>query len=278
MSAALAAFSAYEQKWLTAFPENAVLRIFLPLSDQLLNAALGCLALELEHSALYIAEPQIAATKLNWWGEELAFASAQSARHPVTQILFADMRARAIAPNLWQQWVHSATTQLDCESSADFSTQLEQTQQFNTPLAQIETELFFANNKRSVGAMRLAACAQLLRQLTLLSQELQQGRLPLPLSLLARHQLNRDSLAVASAQRTAALRDYLEDMAKEIRSALALGEALSPSRQVRARLDLVLISRAVCHPDPLKALTLDLGAGCWRSLWYSWRAARTLIG
>lgn len=274
------AFAAFEQKWLAAFPENNVLRVFLSPADRVLNAAFACLIFELEQTALHIAETQIAATKLNWWSEELARASARQARHPITQTLFADARAHAIGPDLWQALVRGAAAQLGVESSADFATQIEQTQRFSLPLAGIEQQLFFADGVASesatTAAASLAACAQLLHQLAMLPQELQQGRLPLPLSLLARHQLNRKNLLTASAQRTAAVRDYLSALAAEIRVALALGSTLIIGRRVRARLDLNLIQRALRHADPLQALSNDPGASPWRSLWFGWSAARAL--
>jgi len=280
MSEGVTAFAAFEQKWVAAFPENNVLRVFLSPSDRVLNAAFACLIFELEQTALHIAEAQIAATKLNWWSEELARASAQQARHPITQTLFADARASVIAPDLWQALVRGAASQLGVESSADFATQTAQAQSFSSPLARIEHQLFFADSAdRDSGtrvAASLAACAQLLRQLAMLPQELQQGRLPLPLSLLARHQLNRENLLIASAQRSAAIRDYLNTLTAEIRAALALDTVLGVSRHARARLDLALIQRALRHADPLQALSNDPGTSPWRTLWFGWSAARTL--
>jgi phytoene synthase len=280
MSEGVTAFVSFEQKWLAAFPENNVLRVFLSPADRVLNAAFACLIFELAQTALHIAETQIAASKLNWWSEELARASAQQARHPITQTLFSDGRARAIAPDFWQALVRGATAQMGIDSSADFASQIEQAQRFSLPLARIERELFFvdgaASESGSTAAASLAACAQLLHQVAVLPQELQQGRLPLPLSLLARHQLNRDNLLIASAQRTAAIRDYLNTLAAEIRAALALGATSSIARRVRARLDLALIQRALRHADPLQALNNAPGASPWRSLWFGWSAARAL--
>lgn len=280
MSEGGTAFAAFEQKWLAAFPENNVLRVFLSPSDRVLNAAFACLIFEFEQTALYIAEAQIAATKLNWWSEELARASTQQARHPITQTLFADARARAIAPDFWQALVRGAAAQLGVESSADFASQLEQAQSFSLPLARIEHQLFFADSAArdsvTTVAAPLAACAQLLRQLAVLPQELQQGRLPLPLSLLARHQLNRENLLLASAQRTAAIRDYLNTLAAEIRVTLAHDPILNLGRRVRARLDMALIQRALRHADPLQALSNDPDSSPWRCLWLGWSAARAL--
>ena len=280
MSEGVTAFAAFEQKWLAAFPENNVLRVFLSPADRMLNAALGSLVFELEQTALHIAETQIAATKLNWWSEELERASTQQARHPIIQTLFADARARAIAPDFWQALVRGAAAQLGVESNADFASQIAQAQSFSLPLARIENQLFFADSvdrdSDITAAASLAACAQLLRQLAMLPQELQQGRLPLPLSLLARHQLHRENLLVASAQRTAAIRDYLNTLAAEIRAALAFDPILNLGRRVRARLDLALIKRALRDADPLQALSRDPGTSPWRSLWSGWSAARAL--
>ena len=81
-------FASFEQKWLAANPENAIVAVFLPSAQRRLAGAFGSLIHELSSAAFHIREPQVAATKLAWWRQELADAAFGKPSHPVTQTLF----------------------------------------------------------------------------------------------------------------------------------------------------------------------------------------------
>src|SRR5258706_4600441 len=83
--ASAAAFASFENKWLVAQPENALVAIFLPADQRQRASAFGSLVHELEQTAFHVREPQVAATKLAWWRQELADAATGNARHPISK-------------------------------------------------------------------------------------------------------------------------------------------------------------------------------------------------
>ena len=62
--------------------------MFLPSAQRRLAVAFGSLIHELSSAAFHIREPQVAATKLAWWRQELADAAFGKPSHPITQTLF----------------------------------------------------------------------------------------------------------------------------------------------------------------------------------------------
>jgi len=99
-------------------------------------------------------------------------------------------------------------------------------------------------------------------------------RLPLPLDLLARHELTRAALAEATPKRSELMRDFLGRLAIALQSALTEAPRASLARRVRARLDLALMQSAARADDPLRSVMAQPGTARWRALWWSWREAR----
>jgi len=112
----------------------------------------------------------------------------------------------------------------------------------------------------------------LLRDLPQLAQV--EGRLPLPLSLLARHELVRAQLTAASPQRNRLVKDFLDELVLEINGALGVASARSLGLRVRTRLDRRRIAMALRVIDPLDYLRRHPHAGRWTTLWTTWREAR----
>ena len=93
-------FARFEQKWLEAWPENRIVATFLAPAQRPRAHAFGSLIHELSLAAFQIREPQVAATKLMWWREELSAAAFGRPMHPITRALFADEAARETDPAL----------------------------------------------------------------------------------------------------------------------------------------------------------------------------------
>ena len=119
--ASAAAFASFEQKWLAAQPENAFVAIFLPADQRQRASAFGSLVHELEQTAFHVREPQVAATKLAWWRQELADAAAGKSRHPISKALFADRQVQAVDPNLWPAMAAGASFQIELATAASVS-------------------------------------------------------------------------------------------------------------------------------------------------------------
>jgi hypothetical protein len=266
------AFASFEQKWLAAQPENVFVAIFLRVDQRQRASAFGSLVHELEQSALHVHEPQVAATKLAWWRQELSDAAAGNARHPISKTLFADAQAQTVDPPLWSAMAEGASAQIEQTTATSMSGLFDRRALFYAPVARVEHALFPGGAEDFRSNAALWTISHLLRDLADPSRFDAQ----LPLDLLARHAATRPALATASALRTAVLRDYLAELTQQIQGAFALAPPPSLSRRVRARLDLALATAALRVADPLAYLTAHTPAGRWHSLLAAWREARAI--
>jgi 15-cis-phytoene synthase len=265
-----APLAAFEAKWTAAHPEMALALSLVPAADRPARTAFACIVCELEQAAFGIRESEPAAIKLQWWAEELARMSRGEARHPLGQALQPRSARTAVAPTAWYAAIAGAFAQRDAEPAPDGETQLAGYERLSSPLASIESALF---GPFAVDALaRARAAARALRETAGLGESLRDGRLPLPLDVLARHRLVRGDLARASPARTAASREWLAALAGELARAGrqpigVAGAAIASADRWRAR----RASRAV---EPLAALPALLGRLPMRSAFVAWRAAR----
>jgi phytoene synthase len=271
--ASAAAFASFEEKWLDAQPENAFVAIFLPADQRRCASAFGSLVHELEQTAYHVREPQVAATKLAWWRQELADAARGNARHPISKVLFADGQAKAVDPDLWSAMAAGASTQIESATAASVPELFNRFAAFYSAVARVEHALFPNDAEFADSNAALWTISHLLRELANPSQWESQ----LPLDLLARHGATRAGVASSTTLRTAVLKDYLQALIEQMNNALASGQPPSVSRRVRTRLDLALAAGAQRATDTLVYLTTHTPAGRWRSLWVAWRAARTMV-
>ncbi len=271
MTASVDAFACFEQKWLNAYPENAVVAVFLPAAQRQSTQAFGCLVHELNDTVFRVREPQVATTKLAWWRQELVDAAVGRARHPVTQTLFADARVRAADVGLWPALADAASNLIGKPSASTLAILLERHEPYFRAITRVEAVLFCSTDANIDANAALWTISHLLHEFASLPQATEQ--LPLPLSLLARYGLTRDALAIAGTQRNALAHDYLDELAVEFDGALGVASGRSLTRRVRARLDRDLIAAAKRKTDPLAYLHTHARAGRWRSLWIAWREA-----
>ncbi|HET7558153.1 MAG TPA: squalene/phytoene synthase family protein [Rhodanobacteraceae bacterium] len=219
-----------------------------------------------------IREPHVAAVKLQWWGEEMQLARTGAARHPLTQAIFADERARAIPARRWDDAMEAAMRALDPVPAADFPAQLAAARSLHGALARIETALWFGADARPERAQAVAAaqhCVELLRNLP---DEIEHGRAPLPMALLARHGLGPAEMAGDSDARRGALRDQARMLGQALAESDKMAGPLSLLRGLQARLDRRALRAAGSAADPLQALCR--GQGGVRNLLDAWSEAK----
>lgn len=272
MADASGTFAGFEQKWLAANPENAIVAVFLPAAQRRLAAAFGCLIHELSAAAFHIRETQVAATKLAWWRQELADAAFGKAQHPVTQALFGCAVASESDPALWPALADGALAQLDVPGAGTLAALIEQLDPFFGGVARAENALFCADGGNVEADAALWTLSHLLRTLPHLADG--EAHLPLPLGLLARHELTRAELAYESPQRNMLIKDFLDELVLEGNGALGVSTVRSLPLCVRAALDRRRIEAALRVVDPLRWLGAHPHAGRWRILWTTWIEAR----
>lgn len=266
------AFASFEEKWLAANPEQATVALFQKADVRLRAAAFGCLIHELEQAAFGLREAQVAEVKIQWWRQELLAAASGAPRHPLSAVLFADAQTAQVEAASWSTLADGALTMLHVGTAPDLESLLSNYAALYAPVARIEATLFDAPATQTAATATLWAISHLLLALRHLSDVPE--RLPVPLDLLARHELTRAALAESTPKRRELVRDLLGRLAQASTAALAHAPAALVARRVRARLDLALIQAAQRADDPLRALMAQPGAARWKTLWWSWREAR----
>jgi phytoene synthase len=262
----------FEAKWTQAHAEFGLALHFSHGEERAARSAFGCLLFELEHAAFGIREMQPAATKLQWWAEEFARTGKGEARHPLTQALGERVRAAAIPLLRWQEAIVGALAQRDPEPAADRNALLDGYARLYRPLAEVEASLFGASDAEPTA--RVFALARALQETGALADALRDGRLPLPLDLLARHRLARGDLSRESPERTRALQDWLNTLAAECAGLAHSKPGLSPMCAAMLATARSRMRHAARAREPL----VDLAEGRRRlplaAPWSAWRAAR----
>jgi phytoene synthase len=279
MDATDSPLASFEAKWTAVHPEFALALKFIAAGSRPMHSAFACLVFELEHAAFAIREAEPAMIKLQWWGEEFASAARGETRHPLTRVLAADPAFATIAPARWHEIVIGALAQRDREPAADNAGLFDDYARFYSPLGAIESVLFGVDGTSSSAAM---VAARALREIAALPRALQEGRLPLPLDLLARYRLTRGDLVEPSAQRSDAVREWLRRFVDELdvlavagrRGGNGCGLSFGIVHMATIAADRQRASRAARARDPLVAMDSALHGLSFAATWATWRAVR----
>nr|WP_255682901.1 squalene/phytoene synthase family protein [Dyella sp. 2HG41-7] len=264
----------YIDKWLAVQPQQRMALTFVEPNKYPGHVALAALEQELLSAAYGIREPHVAATKLNWWAEELNGAAETGGRHPLTRVLFDDERAHAISKVRWLAPVLAAMAQLEEGTAVDFSAQLNAASVLHGALAVLETAWWYGEDASPMRAERVATLNHLLYALRRLEDDAERDRLPLPMSRLARFGLSRANLRVPSSARDQAIKAQLDDLQTAWAEAPLLGGPLSVFRSLEAGQGQRLMRKAARAGAPLGVLQQGAsGTGFFATL-RAWRAAQ----
>lgn len=269
-----AVLQGFIDKWLAVQPQQRIALVFVDGRRYPGHVALAALEQELLGAAYGIREPQVAAAKLNWWAEELAGAATSGGRHPLTQVLFDDERAHAIASDLWLAPVLAAMAQLEQGTAADFAAQLDAAMPLHGALAALETAWWYGSEASPARAARVAALNHQLYALLRLEQDAERDRLALPMARLARHGLSRAQLRAPSEARQQAVKAQLDDLLASWRESAALAGPLSVFRALESRHGNQLARRAALTDDALTVLQTGQPRTGLATTLQAWQAAR----
>ena len=261
-------------KWLAVQPQQRVALVFVDGRRYPGHVALAALEQELLGAAYGIREPQVAVAKLNWWAEELSGAAAGGGRHPLTQVLFDDERAHAIASDLWLAPVLAAMAQLEQGTAADFPAQLDAAMPLHGALATLETAWWYGSEASPARAARVAILNHLLHALLRLEHDAERDCLPLPMARLARYGLSRTQLRTRGAARQQAVKAQLDDLLVSWKESAALAGPLSVFRALESRHGNRLAQRAALTGDALAVLQAGQPRSGLATTLQAWQAAR----
>jgi 15-cis-phytoene synthase len=268
------AWQSYIDKWLAVQPQQRMALVFVDPDKYSGHIALAALEQELLSGAYGIREPHVAATKLNWWAEELSGAAASGGRHPLTRVLFDDDRAHAIAQERWLAPILAAMAQLEEGTAVDFAAQLNAAAALHGALADLETAWWYGDSASSARACRLATLSHLLYALRRLQDDVERDRLPLPMARLARFSLSRASLRERSEARDQAIKAQLDDLNSAWAEASRLPGPLSVFRALEAGQGERLVRKAARSQDPLAVLQQGTADRGFLATLRTWQAAR----
>lgn len=268
------ALQSYIDKWLAVQPQQRIALAFVDANRYPGHIALAAFEQELLAAAYGIREPQVAATKLSWWAEELSGAAASGGRHPLTQVLFDSDRAHEIAAERWVAPVLAAMGQLEEGTAADFPAQIAAGSLLHGAVADLETAWWFGDKADSTRASRVATLSHLLYSLLRLEEDADRDRLALPMSRLAKFGLSRSELRQATEVRNDAIRAQLDDLHHAWREAERLPGPLSAFRGLESRQGRALVAKARKAADPLDVLRKGQGRQGLGVTWQAWQAAR----
>ncbi len=268
------ALQSYIDKWLSVQPQQRMALVFVEPGKYPGHVALAALEQELLSAAYGIREPQVAATKLHWWAEELSGAAASGGRHPLTRVLFDDDRAHAIPQEQWLAPVLAAMAQLDEGTAVDFAAQLNAASALHGALATLETHWWYGDAVSPARAARVATLSHLLYALRRLQDDADRDRLPLPMARLARFSLSRAGLRERSEARDQAIRSQLDDLQAIWNEAAGLAGPLSVFRALEAGQGERLVRKAVRAGEPLAVLQQGVPDGGFLATLRAWQAAR----
>ncbi|MEO9079676.1 MAG: phytoene synthase [Rhodanobacter sp.] len=269
-----AVLQGFIDKWLAVQPQQRIALVFVDGQRYPGHVALAALEQELLGAAYGIREPQVAAAKLGWWAEELTGAASSGGRHPLTQVLFDDERAHAIASELWLAPVLAAMAQLDQGTAPDFEAQLAAAMPLHGALATLETAWWYGIEASPTRAAQVATLNHLLYALLRLERDAERDRLPLPMARLARHGLDRAQLRQPSAARAQAVKAQLQALLAAWNQSDALAGPLSVFRTLESRHGRRLAKRASRAADALGVLQAGQPRTGLLTALQAWQAAR----
>lgn len=266
------ALDSWVEAWRARHPQLEPAWTFLHGNERARYGAFEALKQEWLDAVDAIREPQVAATKLQWWRDELQLAQQGQARHPLTRALFAEAVARSLPAAWWNDAIDAALSSIDNTPAASFAEQCKQAQRLYGALARIETALWFGMDGDASRACHVAILEHLIDRLRHWPREIEHGRSPLPMALLARHGLTQTSLGDDSPARRDAIRDQIATIKQALDEADKMSGSLSLFCGLQMHLDRRALRHAVGADDSLSALQVQrVGV---RALLDAWRAAR----
>lgn len=270
------ALESYLSSWREADPQRACAWLFLRRAERIRYGACAAMIHEWWKTIHEVREPQVAVAKLGWWREELQRAAEGEARHPLTQSLFADPRVREVPLSCWTAVVDAALLAITASPAADFVAQHSAAAPLAKAIAELETHVWFGTQAVNPRAAAVTAVANLVADVRALTAEVEHGRSPLPMNLLARHGLTIGGLVADGPDRRAALRDFALLLRDALAEAATMSGPLILFRAIGLQHDLDSLERAARADAPLPTLCAP-GFG-FGNLLKTWRAARTWRG
>jgi phytoene synthase len=199
-------------KWLEAEPWHRLLLVFESQERCCARQLIEALGYELRHTALDSSDARVVAAKIGWWLEEWRLLAAGTPRHPLT-IALAAIGTGPIAAQAGSAWIGAAARLADDVSDANAQARIERWQAYTQAQAQASMRWLPAASDEA----RCHAAVLLMERIAHAQADLEQGRLPVPLDVMAGRSLTRMQLAQAGAETGPVWVDYADRLADTLR-------------------------------------------------------------
>lgn len=212
------AVAGFVSTWLAAEPWHRLPGAFEAPALRPVRPLLEAIGFQLRSAALDSSDSRVSAVKLPWWHEEMTLLGRGQPRHPLTRAL-ADLPSREFDEEAGRHWVLAAAGLAADDSDADLAARLHRWQAYGQAQQQASAPWLPVAD----GDAQLHGLALLAERLPAMAHDQRRGRLPLPLMQLARHGLDRNSVAAGSgsAAVSAAVADYAGELSAALAAALA---------------------------------------------------------
>ena len=192
-------------------PDRYLATLFAPADAREALFALYAFDHEITRVRRMVSEPVAGLVRLQWWREALdALAADQPPAHPVVAAVHARRdRFAPLRPHL-ETAIQAREQELSSDPPADLAALERQLATSSGEVTVAAMELLgVAEEPARAAARRLGLALGLVRLLQGLPGDLRRGRVPLPITLLARHEIDPEHVDLAAAE---ALRPVVADL------------------------------------------------------------------
>jgi phytoene synthase len=202
-------------KWLEAEPWHRLLLVFESQERRRARQLIEALGYELRHTALDSSDARVVAAKIGWWLDEWRLLAAGTPRHPLT-IALAAIATGPITAQAGSVWIGAAARLADDVSDMNLQARIGRWQVYTQAQAEASIRWLPVASDEA----RCHAAVLLMERIAHAQADLEKGRLPVPLDVMAGQSLTRMQLAQAGTETDSVWVAYADRLADTLRPSI----------------------------------------------------------
>lgn len=253
--------------------------MFLPREQRSAITALYAFCREVDDVVDETSDEQIARTKLNWWRDEIGRLFNEQAQHPVTRALSVSIKNFNLPAEHFLEIIDGMEMDLDYDSYPSFKELSLYCHRVASIVGLMAAEIFgFKDRSTHKYAHNLGMAFQLTNILRDVHEDLQRGRLYIPLDELEQHNVSTEDLLKGNYSE--GVKALLSQQADRARHYYQLAfDSLSENDRYPQRSGLIMAAIYLATLDEIekdgcRVLTQRISLTPLRKLWLAWKTAR----
>lgn len=253
--------------------------LFLPPEQRAAITALYAFCREVDDVVDESSDEQVARVKLNWWRDEIGRLFAGQAQHPVTRALSGAIQAYNLPEEHFQEIIDGMEMDLEYDSYPSFRELSLYCHRVASIVGIMAAEIFGFEDRATLKyAHNLGMAFQLTNILRDVHEDLQRGRLYIPLDELQQYGVTSDDLVTGNY--TPGVKALLAAQAKRARHYYQLAfdglpeQDRYPQRSGLIMAAIYLATLGEIEGDGYQVLTQRISLTPLRKLWLAWKTAR----